>query len=159
MSDFLADLWGLTVSDVESVTGVTVDAATLQQAAEVIEPYVNRTAAASGGMLKRDIRWIKKAICHQAGWMPDQPGYSARQNVTRVSQDGQVIDFTPAASDTAREYAVTLAPMAARALKNLSWKASRSMRVPRDTNRNANLAASGFLVSDAYHDTFGWERL
>lgn len=159
VSDFAAALWDLTVGDVEAVTAVTVEQEDLVRAAETIEIYTNRTPAASGNMLKRDIRWIKKAICWQAAWLLEQPDFHGRLNVNRVNQDGQVVDFGPGASDVGREYGINLAPMASRALKNLSWKASRSMRVPRDTHLNTTEGASAFLTADSPWDADGWSRL
>jgi hypothetical protein len=44
-----------------------------------------------------------------------------------------------------REYAITLAPLAARAIKNLSWKASRSIRTRRERRV---FDAARFLLDD-----------
>lgn len=158
MSDFYAPTWGVTVADVLYMTGATVEAVDIQMAAESIEPYVNRTPASSAGMLARDIRTIKKALVWQAAWLPEQPDYVGRMNVDSTNQDGQSAAFSPASSPYGREYSLTLAPMAARCLKNLSWKASRTLNVKRmgATTKSLEDQAYDFLTDEV---PTGWDRL
>lgn len=110
-----------TVTDVGDITGVSVDAATVAQAQGVIEVYANRTDDATDGFSARDLGWLKRAVCWQAAWLKDQYGYTSRQRARSTSQDGTSITRV---ADSDQD----LAPLAARALKNLSWLGSRTTR-------------------------------
>jgi hypothetical protein len=70
----------------------------------------------------RDATWLQKAVCHQAIWLAGQPGNQERTSVTSVSQDGMSVTLQDAT-------AVILAPRARRAVKNLSWMGTRSVRI------------------------------
>jgi hypothetical protein len=70
----------------------------------------------------RDLEWLKRAVCHQAIWLAGQPGNAERTSATSVSQDGMSATLQDAT-------AVVLAPRARRAVKNLSWMGTRSVRI------------------------------
>lgn len=112
-----------TVSDVLSVTGHSATEPQLAEADSVITIYCNRTPDASGGMTKRDLYWLRSATCWQTVWQAAQAGYEQLGSAQAVSQDGLQIQRET-------EHSVTLAPLAARALKNLSWVGSRTLRTP-----------------------------
>ena len=112
------------VGDVSAITGATVTAEQLAQAEAVVDVYSNRTPAASAEMSARDLFFMKRATCWQAAWQSRQPAYADRNSTASVAQDGLSVAY-------AAEWQVSLAPLAARALKNLSWKASRTLRTPR----------------------------
>lgn len=103
----------VTEAEAEAITGVNVTATDVANAQGVIEVYAGRTY--DDTFLDRDLRWLKRAVAWQAAWQPQQAGYEARNNATNVEYDTVRV-----ARDT--EHSVTLAPLAARALKNLSWK-------------------------------------
>lgn len=127
-----------TAGEVESITGQAVTAGQLAVGQSVIDLHANRTEGASGVISARDLGWLKAAVAWQAVWQKDQPGFSARSDVTTSTTDGQ--------SNTYRgPDSITLAPLAQRALKNVSWKKSRSLRTP-------SVFAQGGQVSDPLLD-------
>ncbi len=115
--------WGVTPSDVQNTTGATVDASAVAQADAVVTIYANRTPSASGALSARDLYWVRSAIAWQAAWMVQQPNYVGRNQYDSLSQDGLSTQSTA-------EWAKVLAPLAARSLKNVSWKGSRTIRTP-----------------------------
>lgn len=112
-----------TIADVQTVTGKTVTADQLAQAEAVITVYANRTPTASASMGVRDLYWMQQAVCWQSAWQTQQYGYDQRSNAQSVMQDGLQVERET-------EHSVTLAPLAARSMKNLSWKANRTLRTP-----------------------------
>lgn len=113
------------VADVFDATGVTVTSTQLAQAAATVEvhsgrPYSADVAAVTG---TRDTLWLRRAECFQAAWLPAQPDLFQRMNVTSVTSEGGTSQLT--------HDALTLAPLAARAIARLSWKRSRSVMARR----------------------------
>jgi hypothetical protein len=111
-----------TLDDVEAITGVTVTEGQLAAASSVVTVYANRSPDVAGSLLARDVYWLKQACAWQARWQAQQPGYDQKSSVTSVNQDNTQVAF-------GAEWQIVLAPLAARALKNLSWKGSRTVRV------------------------------
>lgn len=129
---------------------------TLNVAQAMIEDAVNRTEAAEGSFRARDLEWLKKAVVWQAAWLPSQPGILGRVMAQSVTQDGTSAQFRSAADQT-------LAPLAQRAIKNLSWMGSRSLRTTTRFQRlgEDDLAAAtnaAFLASGADPE-HGWDRM
>jgi hypothetical protein len=112
-----------TTTDVSDVTGVTVTASALTYAESDICVFANRSPDASANMSVRDLYWMKMATCYQAAWRDSQVKVEGRQGLRSMSQSGQSVDYQA-------EWQVTLGPMAARSLRNLSWKADRTKRTP-----------------------------
>jgi len=117
-----------TLADVTTKLGKTVTAQDILMANEIITTYANRTPAASASMGSRDLYYLNSAACWQAVWYAEQPGVETRQIAAKHAQDGVEIDYA-GTSFNPKEYPAVLAPLAARALRNLSWKASRTLRV------------------------------
>ena len=117
-----------TVADVATKLGKTVTTQDVLMANEIITTYANRTPAASAAMGSRDLYYLNSAANWQAVWYADQPGVETRQIAAKHSQDGVEIDYA-GTSFQPKEYPAVLAPLAARALRNLSWKAMRTIRV------------------------------
>ena len=146
-----------TTTDVATYTGATVADGVLTAADTDITVYANRTESASAGMSKRDLHWLKLATCYQAAWRAQQTGVSGRQGVQSFAQDGLAVTYRA-------EHQVTLAPMAARALKNLSWKADRTSRVPNIAVPRGlgdwvvGEAAAGFL-EETFDESADWKSL
>jgi hypothetical protein len=115
-------MWA-TLDDVRAITGSGAEAVELAVAQSVIEVFANRTPDATESFGARNLHWLKAAVCWQTVWQRDQPGFNAQQMVRSFSQDGENATYTA-------EWNLTLAPMAARALKNLSWKGTRSINTP-----------------------------
>jgi hypothetical protein len=118
-----------TAADVLTLIGKTVSAADVLMASEQITIYANRTEEASATFGERDREWLRKATVWQAAFLAENPGVESRQIVATHQQGGVRVDHA-GASFVPREYPVVLAPMAARALRNLSWKGSRTLRIP-----------------------------
>jgi len=111
--------WGLTVADVFNETGANVSASDLAIASASVEIHLNATPGVSAVLRKRDLHWILTSIKWQAAWLPGQPDYAERMDTDSVSQDGASAKFKQ----------VLLGPLAKRALKNVSWKGSRTLEM------------------------------
>lgn len=142
-----------TTAEVLSVTGVTVTDAQLAQADSVITIFANRTPDAT--LSARDLHWLKQATCWQAAWQKDQAGYTTRHAITEVTQDGMQLIYS--GGDTPNLAALSLAPLAQRALKNTSWKGSRTVRVT-PTGQNTWGADTNFRL-ESNDDLFPWSPL
>lgn len=129
--------WATLVDVVDITRNTRATAEHLAMAASVIEIYSNRTVAASGTIGARDKRWLVTAECWQAAWLASQFGYDSRIAAESVTQDGVIVQHRG-------QHEEDLAPLAARALKNLSWKGSNSKRVP-----NIDAAPRRRLMTDA----------
>lgn len=116
-------MWA-TTADVTELLGETVTDANMAKANTDLAPFLNRGPAASAGMGPRDLYWAKLAACYQAVWRTGQVDVDTRQSVKSFSQDGLSVDYGDS------EWKVVLAPMAARSLRNLSWKGTRTDRTP-----------------------------
>lgn len=135
-----------TTDDVEDVTGETVTAPQLAQAQAVVELFTGRTPASDDALLVRDVYWLKQAVCWQTVWQKEQPGFASRSSVANMIQDGAHWEYTSKA-------AVNLAPLAIRAIKNLSWMGSRtvSFAVP--------LEAVGQTLLESSDPVWSWQPL
>jgi hypothetical protein len=117
-----------TAGDVTTYTGTALEAfpaptAILALANSTITIYCNRTEAASASMSARDLLVLKMAASFQASWLTAQDDFLTRVNFESSTIDGESVRFSG-------EQQQNLAPMAARALRNLSWKASRTLSIP-----------------------------
>lgn len=111
-----------TLTDVSNLTGATVTSAQLTQANAVIELHAGRMyATAYTRTGTRDLDWMRRAVAYQAAWMPSQPDVFTRLELEAIAASGRPVPITPAA--------LTLAPLARRALKRVSWLKSRSVHV------------------------------
>jgi hypothetical protein len=141
------------LAEAKTITGDdALTAPQLAAADSVITIFANRTSDAVIG--RRDAYWLSQAAAWQATWQAKQPGYTEQQIVSQVSQDGQSATFS--GGQTAELAPILLAPLAARALKNLSWKGSRTIVIgtePRaiDIDRNYR--------SESADDDFAWTPL
>jgi hypothetical protein len=112
-----------TADDLLSYLGVSLqDPRYLTLANTDITVYANRTEAASASISNRDLLALKLATCYQAAWLPSQPDALSRVNVESSKVDGESMRFSSNAQQN-------LAPNAQRALKNLSWKGSRTLAI------------------------------
>jgi hypothetical protein len=114
-----------TLDDVTAITGKTVTSEQLAAASSVITLYANRNPSSMEGLRTRDLYWLKQACAWQARWQAQQPGYDQNSVVSGTNQDTVQVAYES-------EWNITLAPLAARALKNLSWKGSRTIRIHGD---------------------------
>jgi hypothetical protein len=108
-----------TEADALKYTGKAVAEDELIRAQATIELHVGRIEdLATVELSARDLEWLKRAVSYQAAWEPGQPDLHTRTEVTRLSQDGISAEM-PAT-------ALTLAPLAKRAIRKLSWMGNRS---------------------------------
>jgi len=141
--------WGVSTADVLATTGETATTAQVAAADSVVSIYVNRQSSASASMSARDLGWIRTAIAWQTPWQAGQAGFTTRSQFDSVSQDGLSVQ-------SSAEWAKMLAPMAARALKNLSWKGSRTQRTP---NVSVPTGLGVDFVLEASDQRSEWEPL
>lgn len=146
-----------TVSDVLAITGELVTAGQLMDGQETIMLFSGRTTATPTESIKpRDQQWLKKAVAQQTIWQKEQPGYKTRHWIKEIVQDGTDIIYV-GSSEPANMAMMSLAPLAARALKNLSWLSGKAVRL-----RSPGLPLASGLTSDEYRrndDHGGWQPL
>jgi hypothetical protein len=130
----MANAW-CSVQDVIDATGVSVTDQQLAQAQSDIEIFTNRIYADTARLRARDLHWLGQAVARQAAWIAGQFGLETRLDATQIQQD-QV-------STTLQSDGLVLAPMAARALKRVSWMRSRTVHI-----RSA-VEGAGPIVGDA----------
>jgi hypothetical protein len=138
-----------TVQDCQSLTGYTPTSGDLVVAQTVVETFVNRTEDAAASFTVRDVDTLRKAVCFQAAWLAGQPGYLTRMGATSLQQDGLSTTLTNPAD-------MTLAPLAQRAIKNLSWMGTRTIQRRRYDRALTGLTAETWLTTDPQD---GWEPM
>jgi hypothetical protein len=112
----------VTEAEAEDITGVTVTAAQVTQAQYVIELFSGVTEEYE--IRPRDARHLKMATAYQAAWSKGQIDVTTRTDVSQFTQDEMSATY-------ANKEAVVLAPLARQAIKRLSWKGTRSVRLRR----------------------------
>lgn len=120
-----------TTSNVRSITGESVTEDELADAQAVIELYSGRTFVGSqdnDSIRPKDKVWLQKAVAYQAVWQRSQPGYKTRHSIKEVNQDGAQIIYA-GSSEPNNTALIMLAPLANRALKNVSWMGSRTIKL------------------------------
>ncbi|MBD9700650.1 hypothetical protein IHE56_00795 [Streptomyces sp. ID01-12c] len=140
----MVDAWA-TAQQVLTTTGVSVTDAQLAQAQDDIEIFTNRVYAETARIRARDLYWLGRAVARQAAWLAGQFGLETRLDATQIQQD-QV-------STTLTGDGLVLAPMAARALRRVSWMRSRTVHI-----RSAMEGAGpvGNVLSDSADDSLVW---
>lgn len=115
--------WGVLPADVLATTGASATTAQVASADAVVSIYINRQSTASASVSARDLATIRAAIVWQTPWQAAQPDFLTRSQFESLSQDGLSVQ-------SSAQWAKVLAPLAARSLRNLSWKGSRTQRTP-----------------------------
>lgn len=116
----MVDAWA-TAQKVIDVTGVTVTDQQLAQAQDDIEIFAGRVYDDTPRIRTRDLYWLGRAVARQAAWAAGQVALETRLDATQIQQD-QV-------SSTLTGDGLVLAPMAARALRRVSWMRSRTVHI------------------------------
>jgi hypothetical protein len=132
--------------DVINATGVSVTDQQLAQAQAAIEVFSNRIYADTDRMRTRDLHWLGQAVAYQAAWIAGQFGLETRLDATQIQQD-QV-------SSTLTGDGLVLAPMAARALRKVSWMRSRTVHIRSAVEGAGPLV--GNPLSDGSDDSLVW---
>ncbi len=146
------------VSRVQTITGSLVTEDQLATAQGIVELYSGRTYAGSSinsSIRAKDLAWLEKAVAYQAAWMPTQPGYFGKHSVKEVSQDGAQIIYA-GASQSNNSAMIMLAPLAARALKNVSWMRSRTIKIKPPSYEGEHPSYGDYKRND---DHPGWRPL
>jgi hypothetical protein len=133
----MVNAWA-SAQDVIDSTGVSVTDQQLLQAQSDIEIFTNRIFTDTERIRTRDLYWLGRAVARQAAWLAGQFGLETRLDATQTQQD-QV-------STTLTGDGLVLAPMAARALRRVSWMRSRTVHI-----RSA-VEGAGPIVGDALSD-------
>lgn len=135
-----------TADQVLTLTAESVGPDDLERAQAVIDLHAGRTVHSAEEIGDKDLHYLKLALAYQAAWMKHQPDMYQRMDLTEVPSDaGAAAGIT--------ETGMTLGPLARKAIKQLSWKRSRSLSfspaaVPRRGFENE--------LSDAFHS---WRRM
>jgi hypothetical protein len=141
----MVNAWATTQQVIDS-TGVSVTDAQLAQAQSDIEIFTNRIFADTARIRTRDLHWLGQAVARQAAWIAGQFGLETRLDATQIQQD-QV-------STTLQGDGLVLAPMAARALKRVSWTRSRTVHIRSAVEGAGPLV--GNELSDGIDDSLVW---
>lgn len=135
-----------TVADVLAYTGKEVSEEDVTMASGVIDLYAGTDPEQpEDSIAGRDRRWLKMATAYQTPWQMKKPGYFEH----RESHESASADSVSRKVRSDSE--ITLAPLAARALRNLSWIGLRSTRF----SQGAGVPKGSFLheAGDEWH---GW---
>lgn len=136
-----------TIADVTALTGKTVTEPQRNQAAATIAAHTGLIEEVERvDVTDRDRYWLKLATCYQAAWLTAQPDLFERNDVDNAAQDGQSATFRPDAH--------TLAPLARRAIKRLSWRGPRPLNMP-----TMGSTALTDTTSEEYDDSLAWKRM
>jgi hypothetical protein len=136
-----------TIADVATLTGKTVTQQQRDQAAATIELHIGLIEAVERTDLSdRDRYFLKLATSYQTAWLAAQPDAFERNDVSSAGQDGE--------SATFRADAHTLAPLARKAIKRLSWRGPRAL-IPAATDARGRLDTT----SEEYDDSLAWKRM
>lgn len=147
-----------TVQECADITGVTVTAAQLALAQATVETYANRIQSTTfdASCSARDLGWLKRSVAWQAAWLTEQVDFTTRSSYDELAQDNTQ-------HVVGADSQLMLAPMAARTLKNLSWKGSRTVRiVPTSVRRGESRSVVDPLMDytqEANDDAHAWNRL
>ena len=107
------------VTEIVAITGVTVEEDARKRAAIVIETVTGLIEDVDRpDITDRDRYYLKLATAFQAAWIHDHPDLYSREDVTSASQDGESVTFR-------NVDAHTIAPLARKAIKKLSWAGRR----------------------------------
>jgi len=118
----------LTPAEVETLTGVAVSTGDLAVSRTVVEVHAGRNQDVWPYLKASDQRSLKLAVAFQAAWFTSHPEALGSMDVASISQLDQSI--TPRDAE-----ALTLAPLARRMLKRLSWRGIRAVPIVTDFQR------------------------
>lgn len=113
----------VTAADVLAVTGETVTDAQVSKAHFDIEIGCGRpfTEFSSGVLSDMDLVWLKRAVAYQAAFVKNMPDKDT--TVDAVSLSAKTGSVTPTPDG------LVIAPMARRALANLTWVGARAVDI------------------------------
>ena len=109
------------VAEVKDITGVDVERDDITRAQHVIEVFVGRNESEVSGA--DDVALMAKAVAYQAVYM--KSNYDRVLEQAAIKQFGQMDSQMTLDTDMAAPF---IAPLAVFALRNLSWRRSRSIK-------------------------------
>jgi hypothetical protein len=132
-----------TPEQVKDITGAVINETDIAIAQGIVDLHasIESEFVDLETMWPKDISRLKKAVSYQAKFMDSQVEVLGRQDVKGVSQDGVSATFNTVDS-------VALAPLARKAIEQLSWKRPRGLRARRRYGQGA-LALQQTWVRDA----------
>ncbi len=140
-----------TIEQVSAITGVPesdISDGLIFQAQCIIDMVTGRTIQMYELLLrnlhKRDLYFLQLALAYQVVWMMAQPDLYQRFDLTSTNDErGVNSNFVAGAT--------TLAPLAKRAIRRLSWKGTRSLRFdPRWVENNHLMPAGAPIIDNDY---------
>jgi hypothetical protein len=137
------DAWA-TITDVRSITGLTVDTEDIARAQYVIDSVSGASSLDPTRLKVRDKRFLKLAVAYQVAWMQSQVDLLGRTDVQNFSQDGQSATMRTSTS-------LILAPLARQALNRCSWAG-------RFRTRRVAPACAQTVVSPYISDEHPWVK-
>lgn len=132
-----------TPEQVKDITGAVINETDIAIAQGIVDLHasIESEFVDLETMWPKDISRLKKAVSYQAKFMDSQVEVLGRQDVKGVSQDGVSATFNTVDS-------VALAPLARKAIEQLSWKRPRGLRAQRRYGQGA-LALQQTWIRDA----------
>lgn len=135
-----------TVADIKNLTDKIVSDQKRNEAAATIELHTGLIESVERTDISgRDRYWLKQAVSYQAAWLSAQADLYERNDVDSAGQDGESATFRPDAH--------TLAPLARKAIKRLSWRGPRTLITPRADHRGRV-----DTTSEEFDDSLAWKR-
>lgn len=117
----------LTPAEVNGITGVTPSVTDIVTATGIVESVtgVDLSTAPSLPFRKADVRHLKQAVAWQARYVKEHPDVLTREaGMTGANTNGVSVSWGPGGSEGG-----LVAPLARMALRRLSWRGSRSVRM------------------------------
>lgn len=137
-----------TITDVDAVVGLTVDAPTIARATSTLETITGLIEAVDRpDITDRDRHWLKLMTCYQVAFMKDNPDIFSRADVTNAGQDGESAAFRNVDSHL-------FGPLARKAYRRLSWRSLRLLS-PAGGSGVAT-SSSRDVTSEGFDDSLPW---
>lgn len=142
-----------TPEDVFNRTQKTVSEVDIAVAQGIVDEYagIDSDTVEVALIWPKDQKRLLKAVCYQTAFMDSQVDITGRQDVKAVAQDGVSATF-------AHDDPGILAPLARRAITQLSWKRPRPLRSGRGRGRMGILELAAAWPRDAERPRGGWEQ-
>lgn len=137
-----------TIANVADVTGETVTDAEITRATYALETVIGLIESVTrADLTDRDAHFLMLAVAYQTAWMRENPDVFTREDAAAVTQDG-------ASASYRNPDAHTIAPLARKAIRRLSWRGLRAVIPGGPTPPRSSLVRDP--LSDASDDQMTW---